>query len=174
MCPPFFLPPGKNVDIMEGITNSHLMLQDESHDEDGLIIKVGGPWVTLVKDFIYCGLLMWGSCILFESRFFCGGFFVLFFFCFDYKPTCILCNVFLEPYCEFIFFGSSVIYQKLWVLRDWEYRSRDWKHHCRHWTLGLTVFYYGINKHENQHEAYEYQLQWRGIVIYGLNRKFCP
>lgn len=106
---------------------------------------------------------------------FCGGFFVWFvFFCFDYKPTCILCNVFLEPYCEFIFFGSSVIYQKLWVLRDWEYRSRDWKHHCRHWTLGLTVFYYGINKHENQHEAYEYQLQWRGIVIYGLNRKFCP
>lgn len=80
MCPPFFLPPGKNVDIMEGITNSHLMLQDESHDEDGLIIKVGGPWVTLVKDFIYCGLLMWGSCILFESRFFVGVFLFCFFF----------------------------------------------------------------------------------------------
>lgn len=57
MGPPFFLPPGKNADIMEGITNSHLMLQNASHDEDGLIKKVGGPWVTLVKDFIYCGLL---------------------------------------------------------------------------------------------------------------------
>lgn len=75
MCPPFFLPPGKNADIMEGITNSHLMLQNASHDEDDLIIKVGGPWVTLVKDFIYCGLLMWGSSILFESRFFVGVFF---------------------------------------------------------------------------------------------------
>lgn len=111
MCPPFFLPPGKNTDIMEGITNSHLMLQNASHDEDGLIIKVGGPRVTLVRDFIYCGLLMWGSSILFESRFFVGYFF--FFFRFDSKPTCILCSIFLEPYYEFILFGSSVIYQKL-------------------------------------------------------------
>lgn len=77
MCLPFFLPPGKNADIMEGITNSHLMLQNASHDEDGLIKKVGGPWVTLVKDFIYCGLLTWGSSILFESRFFVVFFFAL-------------------------------------------------------------------------------------------------
>lgn len=77
MGPPFFLPPGKNADIMEGITNSHLMLQNASHDEDGLIKKVGGPWVTLVKDFIYCGLLTWGSSILFESRFFVVFFFAL-------------------------------------------------------------------------------------------------
>lgn len=77
MGPPFFLPPGKNADIIEGITNSHLMLQNASHDEDGLIKKVGGPWVTLVKDFIYCGLLTWGSSILFESRFFVVFFFAL-------------------------------------------------------------------------------------------------
>lgn len=77
MGPPFFLPPGKNADIIEGITNSHLMLQNASHDEDGLIKKVGGPWVTLVKDFIYCGLLTWGSSVLFESRFFVVFFFAL-------------------------------------------------------------------------------------------------
>lgn len=111
MCPPFFLPPGKNADIMERIINSHFLLQNASHDEDGLIIKVGGPRVTLVKDFIYCGLLMWGSSSL--SHGFLWVFFLFFVFRFDYKPTSILCSIFLEPYYEFVLFGSSVMYQKL-------------------------------------------------------------
>lgn len=170
MCPPFFLPPGKNADIMEGITNSHLMLQNASHDEDGLIIKVGGPRVTLVRDFIYCGLLMWGSSILFESRFFVG----VFFFSALITNLPVSFAVYFWNHTMSLFFLGRQLSTRNWVLRDWEYCSRDWKHHCCHWTLGLTVFYYGINKHENQHEAYEYQLQWRGIVIYGLNRKFCP
>lgn len=171
MCPQFFLPPGKNADTMEGITNSHLMLQNASHDEDGLIIKVGGPWVTLVKDFIYCGLLMWGSSILFESRFFVG-FFFFFFALITNLPVSFA--VYFWNHTMSLFCLVRQLSTRNWVLRDWEYCSRDWKHHCHHWTLGLTVFYYGISKHENQHETYEYQLQWRGIVIYGLNRKFCP
>lgn len=99
MCPPFFLPPGKNADIMERITNSHFLLQNASHDEDGLIIKVGGPRVTLVKDFIYCGLLMWGSSSLSH-----GFFFVCFF------------SLWLQTYLYPLQYISGTI---LWVCFVW-------------------------------------------------------
>lgn len=103
MCPPFFLPPGKNADIMERITNSHFLLQNASHDEDGLIIKVGGPRVTLVKDFIYCGLLMWGSSSLSHG-------FLWVFFC------CCCFSLWLQTYLYPLQYISGTI---LWVCFVW-------------------------------------------------------